>query len=100
MILVIGLAVAGAFSLAVNKTSIAANLGGSGQATAVTSPGSQSTAQVMSRSEGGELESGSLNRGLGGLLGTLTKLTGITILVLLIQRLSGWLGNRRSFSTG
>lgn len=85
MLLLVASAVAGAFSLAVNNTSLASGPGEGGQLPAMTEADGQ-TFQRMERPEGGDHEGGSIAGGLAGVLGTLAKLTGITVLVLLLQK--------------
>jgi|WetSurMetagenome_2_1015567.scaffolds.fasta_scaffold161371_2 hypothetical protein len=81
MILLVAAVVAGAFSMAVNNnsTTVSAN---AGQTQAIT----DSNGQQFIRSEGGDHDGGSAAGGLAGILGTLFKLTGITILVLVLQK--------------
>jgi uncharacterized protein YidB (DUF937 family) len=86
-ILLVAAVVAGAFSLAVNNSS----------STSTTSTNGQSF-QLTDRPAGGERDGTSITGGLGGVLGTLAKLTGISILVLLLQRGFSLLGNRRLMS--
>jgi hypothetical protein len=86
-ILLVAAVVAGAFSLAVNNSS----------STATTSTSGQSF-QLTDRPTGGERDGGSITGGLGEVLGTLAKLTGISILVLLLQRGVSLMGNRRLMS--
>lgn len=93
-ILLAAVLVALAFSLSVNSfSSTSASEGG--QPPAMTSNDSQSTTQPMTRPEGGDHDSESITRGLSEMLGTIAKLTGITILVLLAQKAFSLLGNRR-----
>jgi hypothetical protein len=82
MILLVAGVVAGAFSLAVNSNSTTSG-------TTVTS----SNGQPLARPEGGDHEGGSSAEGLGGVLTTILKLTGITILVLMLQKGFSQLGN-------
>jgi hypothetical protein len=79
MILLVAAVVAGAFSLAVNNNSTTASANG-GQPPTITG----STGQQFVRPEGGDRdgESGA------GVFDTLLKITGITILVLALQK--GW----------
>lgn len=89
-ILLVAALVALAFSLSVNSfSSTSASEGG--QPPAMTGNDGQSTTQPMTRPEGGDLDT----RGLSEILGTIAKLTGITILVLLAQKAFSLLGNRR-----
>jgi ABC-type oligopeptide transport system substrate-binding subunit len=87
-ILLVAALVAGAFSLAVNNSS----------STAMTSVNGQSF-EPTDRHQGGTGDGGSIAGGLAGVLGTLAKLTGISILVLLIQNGFSQLGNRKLIST-
>ena len=82
MILLVASAVAGAFSLAVNNSSISDE---SGQPPAMTSPDGQSI-QPMQRPEGGDHEGGSIIQGLSGVLASLMKLAGIALLILVLQK--------------
>jgi hypothetical protein len=84
MILLVAALVTGAFFLAVNNNSSATVSNDSGQPPALT----DSNGQTMTRPEGGDHDSGSLAGGLAGVLGTLLKITGITILVVMLQK--GW----------
>jgi hypothetical protein len=90
IILLVAAVVAGAFSLAVNKNSTTV-LSDGGQPPATTG----STSQVMTRPEGGDHDGGSATGGLAGVLSTLLKLTGITILVLVLQKGFRQLGSLR-----
>jgi hypothetical protein len=83
LILLVATMVAGAFSLAVNNSS----------STAATSANGQSI-QAVERPEGGDRDGGSITGGLAGVLGTLAKLTGISIFVLLIQKIFSQHGTR------
>lgn len=85
-ILFVAAAVAGAFSLAVNNTAIAADVPGEGGGPPVMTESNGQAFQPMERREGGDHEGGSSARGLSGVLATLMKLTGITVLVLLLQK--------------
>ena len=87
-ILLVAAVVAGAFSLAVNTSSSASTTNASGQ-----------SFQAVERPAGGDRDGGSITGGLGGVLGTLAKLTGISLLVLLLQKGFSLLGNRRLMST-
>jgi hypothetical protein len=87
LILVVAAVVAGAFSLAVNN----------GSSTTTTSVSGQSF-QPTDRPVGGDREGGSITGGLAGVLGTLAKLTGISVLVLLLQKGFSRLRNRRLIS--
>ena len=84
IILLVAAVVAGAFSLAVNNSATASISNDGGQPPAMTSS-TQSTTQ-MARPAGGDHDSGSITQGLAGVAGTLMKLTGISILVLLLQK--------------
>ena len=84
MILLVAAVVAGAFSLAVNNNLIGSNEGG--QPPALTSSDGQTTTQPMTRPEGDAHDGGSAAGGLAGVLSTLLKLTGITILVLVLEK--------------
>ena len=89
--------VAGALSLAVDNSSATSSSNNSGQPPIVTS--SQSTTQSMVRPEGGERDGGSITQGLAGVAGTLTKLTGISVLVLLFQKGLSQPGKRKLIVT-
>lgn len=80
MILLVATVVSGAFSLAVNNNSTAFS-SNEGQPPAMTG----SNGQTLTRPEGGDHDGGSAG-GTAGVLGTLLKLTGITILVLGLQK--------------
>jgi hypothetical protein len=82
MILLVAVIVAGAFSLAVNNNSTTSTNGS--QSPAITG----ANGQQFIRPEGGDHDGGSGARGWGGVLGTLLKITGITILVVMLQK--GW----------
>ncbi len=82
VILLVASAVAGAFSLAVNNSSTTTD---GGQMPTLTDTNGQ-TFQPTERPEGGDRDDGSLAGGLAGVLGTLAKLTGITVLVLVLQK--------------
>jgi hypothetical protein len=86
LILLVAAVVAGAFSLAVNNSSITSSSNNGGQPPVMTDNSSQTITQPTTRPEGGDRDSGSLTGGLGGVLGTILKLTGITFLVLVLQK--------------
>jgi hypothetical protein len=91
IILLVAAVVAGAFSLAVNNSSTASSSNDGGQPPAMTSS-TQPTTQ-MARPEGGDRDGGSITQGLPGVANTLMKLTGISILVLLVQKGLSQLGS-------
>ena len=90
LILLVATVVAGAFSLAVNNNSNTTSFTNSGQSPAITS----SNGQTTFRPEGDDRDSGSIAGGLGGVLGTILKITGITILVLALQKGFSLLSNQ------
>ena len=92
MILVVAAVVAGAFSLAVNNSSSASSTNGPAMING-------QSFQLTERPGGGNRDGGSSAGGLGGILGTVMKLTGIAIVVLLLQKGCSLLGNRRLIST-
>lgn len=92
MILLVASAIAGALSIAVNNSSLATSINEGGQPPAMTSADGQSI-QPVERPEGGDREGGSITQGLSGVLATLIKLTGITIIVLLFQKAFNQLGS-------
>lgn len=94
-ILLIAGIVAGAFVLAVNNSSSASSSNVTAQPPAMTASSGQSAIQLMARPAGGDRESGSITQGLAGIAGTLMKLTGISIVVLLVQKGFSTLGNRK-----
>jgi hypothetical protein len=93
-ILIVASIVAGGFYLAVNNTSIASESGERGEPPAMAGTDGESF-QPMERPEGGGEHEASFTRGLAGLLTTIAKLTGITIIVLLVQKVFNFLGNRK-----
>jgi hypothetical protein len=97
MIVLVAAVVAGAFSLAVNNGSIASGSNASEQPPVVTSNG-QSTNRPIARFEGGDRDEGSITRGFAGVVGTLAKLAGITIIVLLLQKGFSQLEGRKLIS--
>ena len=98
ILLLVASIVAGAFSLAVNNTTGTAGTNEEGGTAVMTSTDGQ-TVQPMERPQGGDRDGGSLAGGLSGVLMTVAKLTGITVLVLLIQRAFSLLGNRKLVPT-
>src|SRR6266498_2273490 len=98
VILLVAAVVAGTFSLAVNNNSTTSGSGDAAQPPAITS-NSQSAIQAIGRPEGGNNDNGSFTGGFAGVVGTLAKLTAITILVLVHQKGFSQLGNRRPIST-
>jgi len=98
-ILLVAGVVAGAFSLAANSSSGASSSSTSEQLPAMTTNDGQSTTQPMARPEGGDHENGSLTQGLAGVAGTLMKLTGISMVVLLIQKGLSQIGNPQRMAT-
>ncbi len=87
VILLVAGIVAGGLSLAVNNSSVASdtNFEG-GQPPVMTSADGQTITQPMERPEGGDEHGASLAGGLGGVLATIAKIMGITIVILLIQK--------------
>jgi hypothetical protein len=95
MILLVAAAVAGAFSLAVNNNLITTGSFAGGQPPALTGSDDQTTTQPMTRPEGGDHEGGSIAGRLAGDLEILLKLTGITVVVLLLQKGLSLLGRSK-----
>jgi hypothetical protein len=93
MILLVAAVVAGAFSLAVKNNLIASSSNDGGQPPSMTDSSGQTTTQQITRPEGGDRDSGSIAGGVGGILTTILKLTGITILVLVMQKIFGQLSS-------
>jgi hypothetical protein len=93
MILLVAAIVAGAFSLAVNNNLIASGSNDGSQPPSITDSNGQTTTQPMTRAEGGDRDGGSIAGGLGGVITTILKLNGITILVLVIQKIFSQLGD-------
>jgi hypothetical protein len=93
-ILVVASIVAGGIYLTVNNTSIASESSGRGEPPAMTSADGQSF-QPRERPDGGGEHEASLGRGLAGIGGTLVKITVITIIVLLVQKVFSLMGNRK-----
>lgn len=87
-ILLVATVVAGVFSLAVNSNSGAATTSANGQ-----------SIQAFDRPEGGDREGGSITGGLAGVFGTLAKLAGISIFVLMVQRMFSQFGTRTLLPT-
>jgi hypothetical protein len=84
LILIVAAVVAGAFSLAVNNNSTSAGSSDFAQPSVITA----SNDQPIDRPGGDDHDSSSLAGGFAGVLGTLLKITGITILVVMLQK--GW----------
>jgi hypothetical protein len=98
IILFVAAVVAGGFSLIVNNTSSASSSGGEGrQPPAMTTTDGQTTDQRPERPEGGG-EGASIGQGLLQVLVTLAKLTGITVIVLLIEKGINLLSKKRTVS--
>jgi len=85
VILLVAGIVSGGFYLAANNTSLASGSDVEhGQPPAMTT---STDGQTFQRPEGGDdHDSASLSRGLAGVAGTLAKLTGIAIIILLIEK--------------
>jgi hypothetical protein len=92
IILLVASAVSAAFFLVVNSGT-STNSSESGQPPGMTSADGQ-TIPPMERSQGGD-NSGSMARGLSGVLSTLMKLTGITLVVLSLQKGLEMLNHRK-----
>ncbi len=91
LILLVASVVAGAFCLAVNKNSSATSALNDGrQPPAFTATNGQ---QVF-RAEGGDRDGGSIAGGLGGVLATILKITGITVLVIALQKAYSQISSR------
>ena len=89
VILLVAAIVAGGFSLAVNSSSSVFSTENSG------APAMTSGNQPLARPEGSDHDSGSITPGLAGVANTLMKLTGISILVLVLQKGFSQLGNQK-----
>jgi len=94
-ILLVAAVVAGAFFLAVNNSSIASGSNEGGQSFATTSTNGQTSQPTMLRPDGGNEGGASITRGFSQIFVTLAKLTGITVIVLLVQKASGLPGTRK-----
>ena len=92
VILLVAAIVAGGFYLAANNSSVASNSGG--ERPVMTDANGQ-IIQPMERPEGDREGGASLAGGLSGLLVTLGKIAGITLLVTLIQKVFDMLKSRR-----
>jgi hypothetical protein len=96
IILFVAAVVAGGFSLIVNNTSSASGSGGEGgQPPAMTAIDGQTTSQRPEHPEGGD-EGASIGQGLLQMLVTLAKLTGITVIVLLVEKAISLLSKKRA----
>ena len=93
VILLAAAIVCGGFYLVANNTSLASGSNMEhGQPPAMTS----TDGQTFQRPEGGDdHDSASLSRGLAGVAGTLAKLAGITILILLIEKAFSLVNKRK-----
>jgi hypothetical protein len=83
VILLVAAIVAGGFYLAANNSSVTSNSGG--ERPVMTDANGQ-TIQPMDRPEGDRDGGASLAGGLSGVIITLAKIAGITVLVMLIQK--------------
>lgn len=92
IILLVASIVAGGFSLAVNHGATTSN--SNGQPFSINNNNGQSF-QPMVRPEAGDHDGG----GIAGAFGTLAKITGITILVLAIQKAFRLFGDRKPIIT-
>lgn len=81
-ILLIASVVAGGLSLAVNNTSTTSSSTEGNQLPTMNA----ANGQPMSHPEGGDKDGGSIAGGLSGIFFTLVKLTGITAIVLLLEK--------------
>jgi hypothetical protein len=96
IILFVAAVVAGGFSLIVNNTSSASGPGGEGgQPPAMTATDGQTAGQRPERPGG---EGASIGQGLLQVLVTLAKLTGITVIVLLVEKGINLLSKKRTVS--
>jgi hypothetical protein len=99
IILLAAAVVAGTLTAVVNNTSLASSSGEGGQPPAIASANGQS--QRPARPEGGDHAGGaSLAGGLLQILASLAKLTGITALVLFVEKGVSLLGKRAPQPTG
>ena len=85
IILLVATVVAGGFFAAMNNSSLTTSSDQGGQPPAMTTTDGQ-TIQPMERPNEGDHEGGSIAQGLSGMLATLIKLAGITLLVLLLEK--------------
>ena len=95
VILLVASVVAGAFSLAVSHTSTASDLSqGGGPEYVMTNGDNQTVTRLIAGPVRSDRESVSVTDGLAGVLATLAKLMGITLLVLFAQKMASLLENR------
>ncbi len=97
ILLIAGIVSGGIYALAQNTSLLSSGETERGQPPAKTSEDGQ-VAQTMERPErpdGGDEHGASLSRGLIGVGGTLGKLTGITILILLVQKAFSLINKRK-----
>jgi hypothetical protein len=94
ILLIAGIVSGGIYALVQNTILTSSMEAEHGQPPAMTDADGQ-TFQPLERSEGGDEHVASLSRGLAGVVGTLVKLTVITIIVLLLQKGFNLLGNRK-----
>ncbi len=87
VILLVAVIVAGGVYALVENTTLVSNTGSEHGGPPTITNADGSTSQMMERHEGGGEHGASLTRGLSEVFVTLAKLTGITVVVLLIQSL-------------
>ena len=95
IILLVAGIVAGGLSLAVNNSSIASDSNFEGGQPPVMTSADGQTLQPMERPDGDREGGASLAGGLSGVLATLAKIAGITVIVTLIQKASDTLKRRK-----
>lgn len=87
VILLIAVIVASGVYALVEKTSlVSSSEAGMGQPPAMMNADGSTSTQPMGHPEGGDEHGASLTRGLSEVLVTLAKLTGITVIILLLQK--------------
>ena len=86
IILLIGALVSGGVYLTVQNTTLASDTGSAPSFDQMPAPSTGDLSELPARPEGGDHDAASLSRGLSEIVVSLAKLTGITLLVLLVQK--------------
>jgi len=95
IILMVGALVSGALYLTVENTSVAPSVDSAPSFDQMPAPSTGDLSELPTRPEGDDHDAASLSRGLSKVGVSLAKLTGITLLVLLIQKVFEQVKKRR-----
>jgi len=97
IILIVGALVSGALYLTFENTSVAPSVDSAPSFDQMSAPPTGDSSALPTRPEGGDHDAASLSRGLSEVGASLAKITGITLIVLLVQKVFEQVKKRRGF---